>query len=1041
MTTNSGIGIVGEFKQAVEIFKNNLTENERKDFQFTRLEDVQKAMIDLQTQQNQKKRLRYLNRLKPFLRLMEDYGKVIDVFLNASEILAYVWVTFLAIIDLETRNTWANLPQGPIKFVLLTASALSKAFSSLLDMYEYIGRQIPLLSSYQSLFSENVHISPLLIMVFEVILRFHKESLRFFRQKLWKQLFDATWNSFESKVDNLKEDIRHYGQLIKSRASLVEFEQVRSLRKLAEAEFLESRKSQLNSRREAVLRWLSPAPLNGIHEHHCNARLGNPEAGKWLIGREDFNKWFHPSSCWTPLLWINGKPGAGKSVLASVIIDETKEKMKGHSISMAFFYCAESDPLRNNFVSIARGILSQLLGQDEDLILLMYNEMSTTSGDAVLSSTASAVKLLEVALRKQKTYIILDGIDECPRDQRKQTCTWFRNVVDSLPKAQMDDIRCLFISQDDGISHKDLSMLSTIKITHQDNKCDIEAFAKAWQHKIEEKFGVFKEELDIPLIVTARSQGMFIFAKCVLEELYVQPTRHALLAEWKADNFPNKLDELYERIVRRVLDHSMESKPEITKRILSWISYSKRPLRWHEIQAVQSIDLEEPSINNENLRLVSGSKDVCSSLVEVYPDQTIQLVHPTLKKFLLRRKIIDSAKVDHELFSRSIEYLCFPAINSELEPSQVNKYLITGAYSFYEYAVACWEPHLLSWLPQATPEEILDLSGKIEIFLDEHYAEPKVCQPVSKSIGDKLRKLELLETYDSIVQCIIWTRKSLMADKTQDSNDLMDFPRITTMIRSALEHTPKSEEDTKKIEKYYGIGWFKCPHIYCQRFYNGFQNDNDKRTHVDRHERPFMCTFDNCPTATFGCVCRADLDKHVLEFHGVYKDTEQFPDQSRVKDHITKNGTGEHRCSRCIKRFRHQSLLTSHMKSHERGHYKCTVCSKYFVRNADRKRHENIHKENQFICDGGASYRGSSIKWGCGKDFARLDALTEHLRSKSGSSCLEAFFEQNPEGDHEVFVQNAISHLRFDMRYRQLSKQRENEKLKIASPVGGPPLG
>ncbi|KAI1085921.1 hypothetical protein F5B19DRAFT_481039 [Rostrohypoxylon terebratum] len=320
----------------------------------------------------------------------------------------------------------------------------------------------------------------------------------------------------------------------------------------------------------------------------------------------------------------------GKSVLASVIIDEARKK---ENTSTAFFYCAESDPLRNNFLSVARGILSQLLLQDEYLITFIHHTRSTISGDIILSSIKLAEELLEVALKRRKTYIILDGIDECARDERKQICESFINIAESLPRTQMDEIRCLFISQYDGIARKHLSMLSSIQLTAEGNRCDIEVFANIWKDRIEEKFGKFtKEELDIPLVVTAKSQGMFIFAKCVLEELFRQASRHSLLVEWNADNFPSKLDEVYQRIICRVLGSGPESQPEVTIKLLAWISNSKRPLRWYEIQAAISIDLDESSINDENRRLVNDSKDICSSLVEVHFDQTVELVHPTLKK-------------------------------------------------------------------------------------------------------------------------------------------------------------------------------------------------------------------------------------------------------------------------------------------------------------------------------------------------------------------------------------------------------------------------
>ena len=134
--------------------------------------------------------------------------------------------------------------------------------------------------------------------------------------------------------------------------------------------------------------------------------------------------------------------------------------------------------------------------------------MSTKSGEAVLSSTAMAKELLTVALQSRKTYIVLDGIDECSRDQRKDICAWFSSTVDSLPRDKMDDIRCLFISQDDGIARKDFSTIPSINIAPDDNRSDIEAFAKDWHCKITSRFGHLDDaSLNFSRVIPARAQG------------------------------------------------------------------------------------------------------------------------------------------------------------------------------------------------------------------------------------------------------------------------------------------------------------------------------------------------------------------------------------------------------------------------------------------------------------------------------------------------------------------------------------------------------
>ncbi|KAL7952980.1 hypothetical protein V8C34DRAFT_75562 [Trichoderma compactum] len=629
---------------------------------------------------------------------------------------------------------------------------------------------------------------------------------------------------------------------------------------------------------------------------------------------------------------MNGKPGAGKTVLTSRVVEEAR-KIVG--ISVAFFYCSENDPMRDNFAAVARGILSQLLAQDDNLLLLLDEKMST-SGEAILSSSLMAKDLLQLALKSRKTFIVIDGIDECPRDHRREICTFFCNVVDSLPRTTMDEIRCLFVSQDDGIARKDLSMLPTIKVNTDCIRQDIMAFAKVWQTRIEEKFGTFSEqELDIASVVTARSQGMFIFAKCVLEELFQQASREALLEEWRADSFPRELDDVYERITRRILQSGPESNRRISRKLMSWISCSKRPLRWHEIQCAISVDLDNQKLN-EDKRLINDSKDFCASVVEVHADYVVELVHPTAKDFLVRTKIIDIDEANRELFALSITYLCFPAISPSASALDTEAALVAGIYAFYEYAVTTWMLHLLDWLPTAKNDQILDLGEDIEAFIDLHSTHVPSAQVISKPMQDKLKALRILEVYGSLAQAIIWQRKCLTVDN-KETPEVLDFPQITTNIRVALERMVNSKYDVetqRKIELYYGTKHFKCSRLYCQYFYRGFQTREERDKHFDRHDRAYTCTFGGCPTSIFGSVSKSDLAKHLLEFHGIRDGRDEYPNPPEPMLATNSASSKTFQCTLCPKRFTRAYNLRSHLRTHTDARpFVCTVCGRVLLDN------------------------------------------------------------------------------------------------------------
>ena len=65
--------------------------------------------------------------------------------------------------------------------------------------------------------------------------------------------------------------------------------------------------------------------------------------------------------------------------------------------------------------------------------------------------------------------------------------------------------------------------------------------------------------------------------------------------------------------------------------LLGWLVCAKRPLKWHEIQGLKSINLDQQSVDFERESFLVEPKDLCESLVEVRSDETVELVHLTVK--------------------------------------------------------------------------------------------------------------------------------------------------------------------------------------------------------------------------------------------------------------------------------------------------------------------------------------------------------------------------------------------------------------------------
>jgi hypothetical protein len=201
-------------------------------------------------------------------------------------------------------------------------------------------------------------------------------------------------------------------------------------------------------------------------------------------------------------------------------------------------------------------------------MLPYFFEEASNSSDSVLTNPATSKELLDMGIRNCKSvYIILDGIDECSRDERKSITSWFRILIEELPPSNAEAIRCLFVSQDDGAARKDFAGLSTIAIGARDNKNDIKEYSTIWAERIKEKFGISdhmssnialnvlntSDGIASPValrpfilpfsLITNYVLGMFLLAKLICDNLFQQTSIEGLEEELAPDKFPKEVNE------------------------------------------------------------------------------------------------------------------------------------------------------------------------------------------------------------------------------------------------------------------------------------------------------------------------------------------------------------------------------------------------------------------------------------------------------------------------------------------------------------------
>lgn len=443
----------------------------------------------------------------------------------------------------------------------------------------------------------------------------------------------------------------------------------------------------------------------------------------WLSQHKVYLEWLEQRH---GLLWIKGKPGAGKSTLMrhAVATIEKKER-QANLIVASFFFHGRGSLIQKSPLGLFRSLLHQLLQQLPELLLLfssLFKKRCDTEGSFGTAWDWKERDLQDFIKRSvtrfARTHPILlyiDALDECGEENASELVDYF-DAITSKSNAVDGSISICFscrhyplVSLDDGLE---------ICVEDESNQ-DIEVYIDdvMWSHiRGKSRADEARDE------ILSKSRGNFQWVVLVVPRV-LQRYKRGRYREIKKiiQAIPSDLGELYRSLLEKVTDDDLPR----TIKLLQWICFAERPLSLEELRIATVIDMNTPyrsirecqddeqyaDTDEEMARRVVDLSKGLAEVRERNGKQVVQFNHQSVNDYLLDGGLQILEKLPsgsaagraHRQLSRScIRYInmeeivtCWvkPLSKNILEDRSEQRQVLEGNFAFLRYAVESWVPH------------------------------------------------------------------------------------------------------------------------------------------------------------------------------------------------------------------------------------------------------------------------------------------------------------------------------------------------------------
>lgn len=435
--------------------------------------------------------------------------------------------------------------------------------------------------------------------------------------------------------------------------------------------------------RKTLRSWLSPIDYDKVQSDvHRNCQEGT---GQWFLNDARFTNWLSGTSSQT--LFCPGIPGAGKTVIASLVVNHLRSRYLDNSTSetdrvgVAVLYCNYQQQNDQASHDLLASLLSQL-SLEQDIvpagIRTLHDQFrkrrTQPSSRDIFEELRSSVTGYSTA------FVVIDALDECKDDATR------KDLLNKMLQLQeIADVRLMLTSRPNILPNREDMVQLPIHASEEDVRRYLTS-QLGHLSEVVERDAVLQSEIE--LRVSKASDGMFLLAQLYIGSLKDKHTKKAITIELnKMDTGHAGLDQAYKGAFQRI-------ESSLSKSLLSWVVIAQRLLTVDEMQHALAI---EPGTSNLDLSNICDIQEVvsgCAGLVVLDSvSQSIRLVHQTAKDYFKANISEYFPGARNNIALNCLTYLSYEELKSGACPNNQLLDMRLKRFPFLFYASRFWVYH------------------------------------------------------------------------------------------------------------------------------------------------------------------------------------------------------------------------------------------------------------------------------------------------------------------------------------------------------------